>query len=351
MKQNRHHFFLGIFVLSGAGLVGVGVTLLGAQSLWEDTRMMETYIDESVHGLERGSPVKFRGIPVGKVTSIQSVAGFYDTSFHYALVRAEVKLRDLALPAGQTFDDTFHQRVRDGLRVTLASGGITGSTYLEAAYITDKNKFPELDIDWDPVTLYVPSTPSTLARFEKSLETVLENLSRTDLQGLVGSARDTLRRVDTALEKLDLEGLGNKAKELLARGDRVLTSADTAVTTVRADIHRVAERATDALGKAEATLARFDAVFTEGGLAESLNRFAKLIATADSTVKRIETLTTNANRAVAGVGQIVRGRSRELQLAISNLREILENLNSLTGTLERYPSLLFVGNPPKGAKR
>ncbi len=38
-----------------------------------------------------------------------------------------------------------------------------------------------------------------------------------------------------------------------------------------------------------------------------------------------------------------------MQLAIGGLRQLIQNLNVLTGNLEEYPSLLFLGNAPKPA--
>ena len=39
---------------------------------------METYIEESVQGLDIGSPMKFRGVLVGKVEEITLTSAVYD---------------------------------------------------------------------------------------------------------------------------------------------------------------------------------------------------------------------------------------------------------------------------------
>ena len=45
--------------------------------------------------------------------------------------------------------------ITKGLRVRLASQGITGAAFLEADYI-DPEKFPPMEIIWEPKTYYVP---------------------------------------------------------------------------------------------------------------------------------------------------------------------------------------------------
>ena len=154
MIQNKHNFVLGSFVLSGIALIGTSVTILGANALWEDYLIMETYIEESVSGLERGSEVKFRGITIGKVEEITTASKVYDTVKSYAYVRVKVFTSALPVPPGAQHDHTIEDRVNQGLRVSLASANITGGSYLETDYM-DAATTPSLEIDWTPTSVYV----------------------------------------------------------------------------------------------------------------------------------------------------------------------------------------------------
>ena len=129
MKQNRHHFFLGMFVLIGGLILACSVTVLGANKLFEDYLMIETYIEESVSGLEKGSAVKFRGISIGKVQAITIVSRIYRTQKSYAYVLVKVFIKDLPTPAGGSLYQRIEDRVIQGLRVSLSSSAITGSSY------------------------------------------------------------------------------------------------------------------------------------------------------------------------------------------------------------------------------
>ena len=361
MKKDTHNLFLGIFVLCGMGLLLAAVTFLGARSLWEDKVLVETYIDESVHGLDVGSAVAFRGIKVGEVKEVTVVSQVYDTDLSYALVRAEVLRDSLAIRQGATVGDTFQERVINGLRVSLAPSGLTGGAYLETEYISDPSQAGTLlTIDWEPENIYVPSRESTLEGFVKSLESVLDNLSRTDIEGVVAAARDTLREFESSMQELDFGGLSNEAQSLMSTAratvERVGTDLDvltaevnTSLAEIRASLGVTLGEADTAFTTATTTFDKVNGVIDQSEIEASLARLSELLEQADDAVQGFDQLTKNADRAVVGAGQVIRGRSRELEVAISNLREILENINSLTGTLEEYPSLLFLGNPPDRA--
>src|SRR5205814_304905 len=64
------HWKLGLFVV-GTIAVMVGTTFwLGARGFRRESFPAVTYFDESVQGLEVGSPLKFRGVTVGTVADI-----------------------------------------------------------------------------------------------------------------------------------------------------------------------------------------------------------------------------------------------------------------------------------------
>ena len=71
MSAPTNHFKLGLFViLSFGAMVAAGVTL-GTNAIKKDTTKYHTYFNESVQGLDVGSPVKFRGVTIGAVSSIE----------------------------------------------------------------------------------------------------------------------------------------------------------------------------------------------------------------------------------------------------------------------------------------
>ena len=115
-----------------------------------------------VNGLEVGSPVKLRGVEIGKVKEIAFVDAYYKTDLRYVLVRVSV---DVDMPVVIALAEIRHRletEIAAGLRVRLAPQGVTGGSYLDCDYV-DPEKFPAIPITWTPLMLYCPSAPSVLA--------------------------------------------------------------------------------------------------------------------------------------------------------------------------------------------
>ena len=77
-EEAPRYFRVGVFVLVGFALIVVFVIALGGQALFRETVLMVTYFDESVQGLEVGSPVKVRGVELGSVAEIGMVGAHYE---------------------------------------------------------------------------------------------------------------------------------------------------------------------------------------------------------------------------------------------------------------------------------
>src|SRR5258707_7596756 len=81
------YFKIGIFVISAVVIGIIGVVVLGVGTIFQKKSIVETYIDESVQGLDVGSPVKFRGVPVGRVEQISLTSAEYSTRREDVVVR------------------------------------------------------------------------------------------------------------------------------------------------------------------------------------------------------------------------------------------------------------------------
>ena len=68
--MENNHFKLGLFTALGIVLFIVAVTCMGAFDFINDTGYLVTTVQESVQGLNTGSTVKLRGVPIGKVEDI-----------------------------------------------------------------------------------------------------------------------------------------------------------------------------------------------------------------------------------------------------------------------------------------
>ena len=86
--------------------------------------LVETYIDESVQGLDVGSPVKFRGVPVGRVEQISLTSAEYATRRQYVLVRMSISSNMFQFPVNDPNSPALKQELDRGFRIRTGGARI-----------------------------------------------------------------------------------------------------------------------------------------------------------------------------------------------------------------------------------
>ena len=210
------YFKIGLFVISATVLAVIGIIVLGVGSVFQRTALVETYIEESVQGLDIGSPMKFRGVLVGKVEEITLTSAVYDTKRRYVLVRIGITSNLFQFPLADPNDPSFKSELDRGFRVRLASQGLTGVAYLEADYL-DPERNPPLEIDWQPKYPYIPSARSRIVQLSDSVESILQNFEQLDIPRLMSSVDKSLAAITKMAEGANVERIGAQANALADR--------------------------------------------------------------------------------------------------------------------------------------
>src|SRR5688500_3099313 len=113
---------IGLFVMGGIVLGVFGIATLATASWFEDESVVISYFEESVNGLDVGAPVKFQGVPVGRVTDLLIQIDLNDKTFQVP-VHYDVDLTRLTSATGTFVDledeEVLGQQIRDGLRAQL----------------------------------------------------------------------------------------------------------------------------------------------------------------------------------------------------------------------------------------
>jgi len=291
-----NHWKLGLFVVLGIGATLGALFWLGARRFRRESFPAVSFFDESVQGLDVGSPVKFRGVTVGTVSDITVAPDHRHvqvTSNIYVDALVRLGLRTHAPTSEEEFIDPR-------LRVQLASAGITGVRFIQTDFF-DPERYPPPQLPFSPPWNYVPSAPSTLKNVEES---AVELLNRLPL--LADRAKDTLTDMRKTLGSID---------------------------RLAADLGAEDGSFNRALQELRAAAARADRALDE----------AKLGAT-----------TASVRDSAASIGQAAAGVSdarEELQTSLVALREALESVRALADSLERDPSVLLRGPRGDGAVR
>ena len=95
-NSNPNYFRLGVFVLAAIGVLLAVILIFGSGQIFKKSFMVETYIKQSVTGLDAGAAVRFRGVKIGQVTTIGLSGDIYerDVPFHerrqYVVVRMQI---------------------------------------------------------------------------------------------------------------------------------------------------------------------------------------------------------------------------------------------------------------------
>ena len=163
---------------------------------------LETYVDESIQGVDIGTQFKFRGVHIGNIHEIRLTSEIYDTDRLYVMVR--IALDDSAINSEpQLLLEGIKQQVSQGLRVKLVPQGITGLSYLEADFFEEGLVEP-LPVDWEPMHTYVPSTPSMMKVLTKSIERVTVQINALDIVGIGDNVEMITSNLNLAVQHIEI---------------------------------------------------------------------------------------------------------------------------------------------------
>ncbi len=313
MSADIRYFKIGLFILLGLALLVAGLLFLGADSMLRPRLYLETYVDGTVQGIDVGSPVKFRGVQIGRVSRVDFCFNEYgpqpgEGRLDYVYIEMEVNKQVFRGMFNADVDAMIQAAVDQGLRVMLQPQGITGLNFAELNYVDASSRPPPLKIWWTPRHPYIPSAPGTLASMLDSVNSIMDTFNALDI-------KDTMKDVNEALQ-----GFNDTLKQLSGGMDDLqLAKISGDIQSVLADLKtKIEQLPVKELG-ADGSKAMQSLAAASGEL--------KDLADAAQTSPLL-----NAD----AVGAIV-----------SDVKAAAENLRVLTENLREYPSQLLLGEPPK----
>ncbi|MGH7230185.1 MAG: MlaD family protein [Nitrospiraceae bacterium] len=335
MSAKANYFKIGVFVLSSTALALVGIVVLGAGTLFKRSIMMETYLDESVQGLDVGAPIKFRGVKIGTVKHIDFVGHRYrsevpeDQLSRYAnyvvIIGAIRQIRDELTE--EQLAAARKKQYAAGLRVRLASHGITGVVYLEADYL-DPLEYPPLEIPWETKAIYVPSAPSITTVVGHALGNIARDLSQANVHQVVKHLDGLVLAMTKLIGEVNPVEFSGRARQVLAELQGTLQ--DTRRLVNGAEVKKILSDAAVTGGEVRQFLADLSPASKQiRTAAESL---PTTMARLDKSLRRVDVLLSN--------------KSQDVEEIVENLRVVSENLRELTKNAKRYPSYVLFGEPP-----
>lgn len=333
MPQARGLYLrVGALVVAGLALAVGFVLFFTANRLGGgSSSTYETYVRESVQGLDVGAAVRYRGVALGRVTEIGLVSAEYprgrDTSFGPAFQLVFIRFVVDNNRVGETPD--AQDAVRLGLRARVAAQGITGVSYLELDF-AEPDRFPVPELPWTPRYTFIPAVPSTVAQVQNAAEVLLQRLQDVDLKALISDVVGLISDLRGQVHDGDLATALREGSELLRQLRGTVAEADLPGTM--ATVRGAAQEARDLLENRELRQMLANANAASGDLRAAAARLPASLATLESTLR--------SARGAAGDLQA------ELAPILRDLRAAVANLRDTTEALRRSPSQAIFGAPP-----
>ncbi|MDR0239502.1 MAG: MlaD family protein [Deltaproteobacteria bacterium] len=319
MPDKRLQLQVGIFAAIAFALLVAGVGLLAGDAFFKANEDYMLYFEGSVAGLAVGAPVVFRGVPLGRVTSISLVAHDRDDTIIIPvgidIFRDNIKniIGDSGGMTNEARDRMIQSMVGRGLRARIAIVSLlTGQARIELDF------FPEAPLRYhsaDPST-EIPTLASPLEEFSRALARInIDKIARSLFQALeaITSVMGSEELKDT------LAGLKRTADELSA----VAQNMPALVESARRTLQRI-ETAADRTAQEVPRLGR--------DMSLALDSFSK-------AADRAEKLFLNTSRLSSPKSAML----RDVQSAVHELTEAARAVRSLAKTLERSPESLLRG--------
>lgn len=208
-SEEKRYFKVGFFVISAFVLLVILILIFAGGSWFSRSVDVETYFNESVQGLTVGSPVKYRGITIGKVKQITFTGDIYnlkpgskDGRYIYVLFSISPKLAGFKGRVMHAHQFVKHQ-IADGLRVKMVLQDLTGNVYLELHFLEPGVSKTVLPISWDPKHIYIPSTISVLTRLTDSVQKIVNGLKDVNYKQLFSNLENLAKTTDGTMKNVN----------------------------------------------------------------------------------------------------------------------------------------------------
>lgn len=313
MALGTNQWKLGLFVIVALG-VAVAVAMMLGVGLWnQKTIAFVSYFDESVQGLELGSPVKYRGVTVGRVAAIEIAQ-----DLRHVEVTSELSVDRVGSLNLVSTESKGELIVHPDMRVQLAQTGITGVKFILIDFF-DAASNPVVPLPFDPPPNYVPTAPSMMKNLEDSILKAADRVPE-----IANDAARAMTQVRLVAEQIEAARLPDRANQTLTEADRALVELTT-------------------------QLKAMDARAVSAGALETLDKLNLLLARSDTLLERLEGeegLIRVSERGAVAIGEVARGARTvgpELELTLREVRGAARSIKRLADTLERDPDMLLKG--------
>ncbi len=359
MSKPVNKTMIGFFVVGAIALVVVAIGVLGSGKLFKESTPYVMVFEGSVKGLNVGSPVVFRGVKLGAVSSIRMRAD-YATKVFKVLVftdfdpsQIEIVNMDESTAKGLTKQDRYanmRELIAGGLRAQLEMQSIvTGQLQIALDFYPDK---PAVYAGIDKTIQEIPTIPTPLQQLTKKLESL-------PVEEIFNNANSAMAGIAKLVQSPEL-------KESVVNLNTALKDVQSLVRNVDSQVKPLSAGLSDTIRDTQKLVKNADSQVSSLGtnLNEAIGDGRKLIRNVDGSVEFIKvkldgTLTAAASalEEARNLIQDLEGSAREDSALMYRLTETLQevgkaarSISTLADYLERNPEALLSGKGNGGGK-
>jgi paraquat-inducible protein B len=318
---------IGIFVLGAMAVAVAGIILVGSVKMFSENEEYIIYFDESVSGLDIGSQVKFRGVPMGQVKDIYIRYNQIELSAHIPVL-IEIEVSRLANKLGITVDITddeeFFAQVSDGLRAQLVMESfITGLYYIDLSFI--ENAPPPDFIQEKIIYKEIPSVKSPFAEIGQSATEIIARLSTIDIEKINNKLVSLLESANDAIDDVNFKNIS----------DSLIDATESIAELVNS------ENVQAVLGNLKSALAEIRKLSVK--IEENID---PVLAGANGTNQEVQKTLISLRNTADRIEEALTPESSiryEVERALSEMSAAAQSIQQLSDYLERNPRSLLTG--------
>lgn len=334
MSKRSSPTLIGFFVLGAIALAIIGIGALASNSYFSQRATFISYFDESVNGLDVGAPVKFKGVPIGRVADIRLRVDLQNETFQVPVLY-EIDLEPVTDTTGATIDlsdpRVLRQQVDRGLRAQLQlESFVTGKLYVELTFVS--NPGPPNYAQASPKYPEVPTQLSPLAQLGEEAESLVANLQSFDVSTINENLVTLLVKANSKVEQLDMKRINTEVIETITAARDLVESEE--LRDVMRDVPRLSQQVDTTLADAQRLMETLEGAVRP--TTEEIEATGRELRETMNALQETMQETNDMMSTDSGIGY-------RMEESLTKLSEAAEAIRGIAVSLERNPGMFIRG--------